>query len=74
MDKIHRHSFKYLENNIIEHQKQLARLEKGEKELSDDQFRDKHRQLFESMDAFQNEFLKFKRLVFKYAKDTKLAL
>ena len=68
LDKIHENLFDYLSDDIKEHEKLLARLEKGEKGIADGDYRDEHRRLSESMVLFENDFREFKKMVFGYAK------
>lgn len=74
LDEIHRQNFNYMENDIVAHEKFLSRLVKGEKGLSDAQYREKHRELFERMDTFKTEFFKFKNLIFKCAKNKNFSI
>ena len=69
MDKIHSDLFDFLADDIIEHEKLLARLEKGEKGLADNDYRDKHRHLKSRMEVFETAFRAFKNMVFGYAKE-----
>lgn len=68
LDKIHEYLFDYLSEDIIEHEKLLARLEMGEKGLSDSDYREKHRKLGEKMEVFGNDFKEFKKMVFGFVK------
>ncbi|MBT2161617.1 hypothetical protein D9V96_014320 [Zobellia laminariae] len=68
LDTVHKELFDYLENDIIEHEKLLSRLELGEKGLADADYRDKHRQLKQRMEGFTNNFRQFKKMVFGYVK------
>lgn len=68
LDKIHEGLFDYLADDIIDHEKTLSRLIKGEKGLSDGSYREQHRKLNERMDKFTQDFKDFKRMVFGYAK------
>ena len=68
LDKIHENLFDYLANDIIDHEKLLSRLQKGEKGLADMDYRQKHRTLKKRMDLFTNDFREFKKMVFGYAK------
>lgn len=68
LDKIHNDLFEYLEDVIIEHEKLLSRIEKGEKGLSDDDYREKHRHLMAEMNIFMSDFKTFKKIVFEYVK------
>ncbi len=68
LDKIHENLFDYLTEDIIAHEKFLSRLVKGEKGLSDGNYREQHRKLGERMALFAQDFKDFKRMVFGYAK------
>lgn len=68
LDKIHENLFDYLSDDIIAHEKLLARLIKGEKGLSDGNYRDQHRKLNERMDVFSKDFKELKKMVFGYVK------
>lgn len=68
LDTIHENLFDYLADDIIAHEKLLARLEKGEKGLADGIYRDQHRKLYERMETFTKSFKEFKKMVFGYAK------
>ena len=68
LDKIHENLFDYLEDDIKQHERLLSHLIKGQKGLSDMDYRDKHRSLGERMDLFTNDFREFKKMVFGYVK------
>ena len=68
LDKIHENLFDYLADDIVDHERLLSRLEKGEKGLCDGDYREKHRGLKERIDLFTNDFKEFKKMVFGYAK------
>ncbi|MGB5359159.1 hypothetical protein [Eudoraea sp.] len=68
LDKIHENLFNYLADDIISHEKILARLEKGEKGIADADYRDRHKNLKKRMQLFTNEFREFKKMVFGYVK------
>ena len=68
LDKIHENLFDYLADDIINHEKLLSRLQKGEKGLADADYRDKHRTLKQRVNIFTSEFKEFKKMVFGYAK------
>lgn len=69
LDKIHTDLFDDLEDDIIDHEKLLARIEKGEKGLSDADYRDKHRKIKKRMETFTSDFHSFKKIVFDYVKN-----
>jgi hypothetical protein len=68
LDTIHGSLYNYLVKDIIEHDQLLSRLIKGEKGLSDGDYRDSHRELGEKIAIFENDFREFKKMVFGYAK------
>lgn len=68
LDKIHENLFDYLEDDIKQHERFLSRLIKGQKGLSDMDYREKHRKLGERIDLFTNDFREFKKMVFGYVK------
>jgi hypothetical protein len=68
LDRLHKHLFDYLVDEIVSHEKVLSRLEKGEKGLADVDYRAKHRNLKERMDVFTTDFKEFKKMVFGYVK------
>lgn len=68
LDKIHENLFDYLEEDIKLHERFLSNLQKGQKGLSDWDYREKHRNLGERMDLFTRDFREFKKMVFGYAK------
>ncbi|MGB3151296.1 MAG: hypothetical protein WBB27_11600 [Maribacter sp.] len=68
LDEIHENLFDYLSDDIREHEKLLSRLIKGEKGLSDGEYREQHRKLNKRMDLFAKDFKEFKKMVFGYVK------
>ncbi|TFG73042.1 MAG: hypothetical protein E4H26_10300 [Flavobacteriales bacterium] len=68
LDKINRSLYDYLMNDIIEHEKMLSRLIKGEKGLADGDYRERHLQLGERLAIFENDIWEFKKMVFGYVK------
>lgn len=68
LDRIHADLFDYLTDDIVAHEKLLARLHKGEKGLADGDYRSQHRKLNDRMHVFTNDFKEFKKMVFGYAK------
>ncbi|MEQ8218728.1 MAG: hypothetical protein RIM68_09895 [Arenibacter sp.] len=68
LDKIHESLFDYLAEEIVDHERLLSRLVKGEVKLSDQDYREKHATLKDQMDLFTNDFREFKKMVFGYAK------
>lgn len=68
LDKIHESLFDYLAADIVDHERLLSRLVRGEEGLSDKDYREKHATLKEQMDLFTNDFREFKKMVFGYAK------
>ncbi|ARV07998.1 hypothetical protein BTO04_05695 [Polaribacter sp. SA4-10] len=69
LDDLHANLFKYIENDIVAHEKLLYRLQQNEKGLFDAIYRVMHRQLKDRMDSFKSDFLNFKKIVFKYVKE-----
>jgi hypothetical protein len=69
LDKIHADLFEAMEEDILEHEKLLSRLEKGERGLSDGDYREKHRILTARMDTFSDDFKNFKKVVFEFVKN-----
>jgi len=68
LDTIHEYLIEYLADDIIDHEKLLARLEMGEKGLSDSAYRERHRKLGQKMEIFNDDFKEFKKMVFGFAK------
>lgn len=68
LDKIHQNLFDYLADDIVEHERLLSRLQKGEKGLSDGDYREKHRVLKNRMDLFSQDLKELKKMIFGYAK------
>jgi len=68
LDKIHENLFDYLADDIMDHEKLLARLEKGEKGIADADYRDRHKNLKKRMQLFTRDFREFKKMVFGYVK------
>ncbi len=68
LDSLHKSLFDYLADDIVEHEKFLARLEMGEKGLSDGAYRKKHRKLGQQMQIFGRDFKEFKKMVFGFVK------
>ncbi|MFT5753586.1 MAG: hypothetical protein ACI9FW_000556 [Flavobacterium sp.] len=69
LDSLYSDLIKNLEIDIILHEKTLSKLEKGEKGISDKDYRIKHLQLMTRMDTFKNDFNKFKKTIFEFSKD-----
>ena len=67
-DSVHAELFDYLTDDILQHERLLSRLEKGEKGLADADYREKHRQLKKKMEIFTSDFREFKKMVFGYVK------
>ena len=68
LDKVHENLFDYLTEDIKRHENLLARLERGEKGISDGEYREEHRRLHGSMVLFENDIKEFKKMVFGYVK------
>lgn len=73
LNKIHKDLFDDLEDRIIAHERLLARLEKGEKGLSDAHYRSQHQNLFLKMNTFTNDFKSFKKIVFDHERQNHLS-
>ncbi len=68
LDRLHEMLYEYLSDEILEHERLLSDIEKGAEGISDNAYREQHRQLREKMDVFTRDFRKFKMMVFGYAK------
>ena len=68
LDKIHADLFSDIEDSIMKHERLLSRIEKGEKGLSDGNYREEHGVLKERMHRFDKDFRMFKKIVFDYVK------
>ncbi|MFX0557862.1 hypothetical protein ACOCEA_13770 [Maribacter sp. CXY002] len=68
LDQIHENLFDYLAQDIIDHEKLLSRLVKGEKGLADGSYREQHRKLKSRIELFTKDFKNFKHMVFGYVK------
>lgn len=68
LDKIHKDLFEDLEGSIVKHEKLLSKILKGQKGVSDNEYREKHRHIFLRMETFTSDFKNFKKIVFEYAK------
>ncbi|NRS88456.1 hypothetical protein HNQ02_001370 [Flavobacterium sp. 7E] len=68
IDTIYNDLFQDLEQSIIEHEKLLSKIEKGDKGLSDNDYREKHQQILLRMNSFTKDFVKFKKMLFDYEK------
>ena len=69
LDKIHKDLFQDLKDDVIKHEQFLSRLEKGEKGISDSEYRDKHMHLNNRIETFTKDFKAFKQIVFDYVKN-----
>jgi len=69
LDKIHKALFEDIKDDVFEHENYLSRLEKGERGISDSEYRDKHLQLKGRMETFTNDFKEFKQIVFEHVKN-----
>lgn len=69
LDKIHKDLFEDLEDDIMDHEKLLSRIELGEKGLSDSDYREKHHKINQRMETFTSDFRSFKKIVFEYVKN-----
>lgn len=68
LDKIHADLFSDMEDSIMKHERLLSRIERGEKGLSDNNYRQEHRSLKNRMDTFTRDFRSFKKIVFDFVK------
>ena len=68
LNKIHTNLFDNLEENIVKHEQLLSRIELAEKGLSDNDYREKHRNIKDRMTIFNNNFRTFKSVIFEYSK------
>lgn len=68
LDKIHADLFSDIEDSIMKHERLLSRIEKGEKGLSDGNYREEHGALKGRMYRFDKDFRMFKKIVFDYVK------
>lgn len=68
LDKIHADLFSDIEDSIIKHERLLSRIVKGEKGLTDGDYREEHARLMERMDRFKKDFRTFKKIIFDYVK------
>ncbi|WP_222983387.1 hypothetical protein [Flagellimonas meishanensis] len=66
LDKVHADLFDYLADDIIAHEKLLARIVRAEKGASHEEYRDQHGKLKSRMDTFTEDFRAFKKMVFGY--------
>jgi hypothetical protein len=69
LDKIHADLFDYLADDIMRHERLLARLQQAEKGLADIDYRNQHRKLQNKMVFFESDFRDFKKMVFGHAKN-----
>lgn len=68
LEKIYTDLFEGFEDNIIEHEQLLSRIELAEKGLSDNDYREKHRKISSKITSFKVDFKIFKSIVFEYVK------
>lgn len=68
LDTLHQNLFDYLTEEILAHERLLSRAVKGEKGISDADYRDTHRKLGTKMQVFGADFRKFKKMVYGYAR------
>ncbi len=68
LDKIHKELFEDFKDDVIEHEQFLSRLVKGEKGISDSEYRDRHLRLKIRIETFTRDFKAFKQIVFGYMK------
>jgi hypothetical protein len=68
LDNIQTDSFEELKRRITSHEKVLSDIEKSENMISDESYREKHREIQNLMSSFESDLKAFKKLVFKYEK------
>ncbi|MEJ2163272.1 MAG: hypothetical protein P8X60_08160 [Robiginitalea sp.] len=68
LDRLHEMLYDYFTDEIMEHERLLSTIEKGVEGIADNTYRDQHRQLKDKMEVFNQDFRKFKMMVFGYAK------
>jgi hypothetical protein len=68
LDRLHEMLYEYLSDEILEHERLLSDIEKGAEGISDNTYRELHRQLRDKMEVFTRDFRKFKMMVFGYAR------
>lgn len=68
IDTIYNDLFQDLEQSIVAHEKLLSKIEKGDKGLSDNDYREKHQQILLRMNTFTKDFITFKKMLFDYEK------
>ena len=68
LDRLHEMLYEYLSDEILEHERLLSKIEEGAEGIADNAYREQHRQLREKMEVFNQDFRKFKMMVFGYAK------
>lgn len=69
LDKIHLDLFEDLKDSIVEHERLLSRIVKGEKGVSDAHYREKHHNLFLRINTFKSDFKAYKQIIFDYSKN-----
>jgi hypothetical protein len=68
LDKIHTYVFEKLDDNRVEHDRLLSRIELAKKVLSNGDYKEKHSSISLRIATFTKDFISFKRIVFDYAK------
>ncbi|RMG82034.1 MAG: hypothetical protein D6714_11965 [Bacteroidetes bacterium] len=68
LENLQKDLYDQLEQDVIDHEKLLARLLKAERGYADQDYREKHRRLKNRMETMMNDFKTFKRTVFEYVK------
>ena len=69
LTNIHHNLFDQLQEDVLEHEKFLARLEQNERGISDSDYRAKHAQIKQRFESIKNDLVMLKRLVFSFAKN-----
>ncbi len=68
LEKIHGDFINQLEDDVIEHEKLLAKLEHNEEGHSDWEYREKHRRIKNRINMMMKDFRSFKSVIFNYVK------
>ncbi|OMP31498.1 hypothetical protein [Mangrovimonas sp. DI 80] len=68
LDQIHKDLFEDFQQVIMKHERKLSKIENGDQQISDSNFREEHRKIKERITTFENNFRSFKKIVFSFAK------
>ncbi len=66
LEKLHDDFLNQLKEDVVEHEKFLARLERRERGLADWDYREMHSRLTQRMDIMRKDFRIFKKVLFSY--------